>query len=188
MTTITESKIEGAWLINGVRHEDDRGWFQELFKLSTVREATGFDFKPVQINLSQSSRGVVRGIHFSIAPEGQAKYVTVMEGEIDDYLIDVRQGSATFGQWQRIRITAQLGNSVLLASNLAHAFQVVSQRATVCYAVSAEFNPAAEKAINPRCPDLAIKWDTRFPLVISPKDEFAPTLGEVSRTNLLPRL
>jgi dTDP-4-dehydrorhamnose 3,5-epimerase len=144
MTIITESEIAGAWIIEGTRHGDDRGWFQELFKKSTVKNATGFEFSPVQINVSHSVQGVVRGIHYSIAPEGQAKYVSVLDGEIDDYIIDVRQGSPTFGKWQRVRVTAALGNSVLLGSNLAHAFQVVSKSATVCYAVSAEFNPTAE--------------------------------------------
>lgn len=188
MTTFTESSIKGAWLVDPIRHGDDRGWFQELFKRSAVKNATGFEFSPVQINVSQSSQGVVRGIHYSIAPEGQAKYVSVLDGEIDDYIIDVREGSPTFGKWQRVRITAQQGNSVLLGSNLAHAFQVVSKMATVCYAVTAEFNPTAEKAINPFCPELAIAWDTSFPAVLSPKDEAAPLLREVLNSHLLPQM
>ena len=116
-------------------------------------------------------QGVVRGNHYSIAPEGQAKYVSVLDGEIDDYIIDVREGSPTFGQWQRIRVSATLGNSVLLGSNLAHAFQVISKEATVCYAVTAEFNPVAEISINPFCPHLATNWDDSFPTLLSPKDE-----------------
>jgi dTDP-4-dehydrorhamnose 3,5-epimerase len=188
MTTFTESSINGAWLIDPSRHGDDRGWFQELFKKSAVKNATGFEFSPVQINVSHSSQGVVRGIHYSIAPEGQAKYVSVLDGEIDDYIIDVREGSPTFGKWQRVRITAQQGNSVLLGSNLAHAFQVVSKMATVCYAVTAEFSPTAEKAINPFCPELAIAWDTSFPAMLSPKDEAAPHLSEQAARKELPHL
>lgn len=188
MTTFTESEISGAWAINAMRHGDDRGWFQELFKKTTVKNATGFDFSPVQINVSHSSQGVVRGIHYSIAPEGQAKYVSVLDGEIDDYIIDVRDGSPTFGQWQRIRLTADIGNSVLLGSNLAHAFQVVSPKATVCYAVTAEFNPDAEKAINPFCPQLAIDWNKSFPALLSPKDASAMNLNDQQVNGLLPHL
>lgn len=187
MTTFTESTINGAWIINAVRHRDERGWFQELFKLSTIRDATNFDFSPVQINVSHSAQGVVRGIHYSIAPQGQAKYVSVLHGEIDDYIIDVREGSPTFGKWQRVRVTAELGNSVLLGSNLAHAFQVISEEATVCYAVTAEFNPDAEKAINPQCTELAIEWENRFPLLLSSKDLAAPTFKEQEANFQLPR-
>ena len=186
MTTFTESTIKGAWIIEPVRHADERGWFQELFKFSTIKSATGLDFSPVQINVSHSSQGVVRGIHYSIAPEGQAKYVSVMKGEIDDYIIDVRPNSPTFGKWQRVRLTAERGNSVLLGSNLAHAFQAVSPEATVCYAVTAEFNQEAEKAINPFCPQLSIAWDSSLPTLLSPKDEAAPSLREQEIARLLP--
>jgi len=187
MTTFSESSIKGAWIIDPVRHSDDRGWFQELFKHSIVKNTTGIDFTPVQINVSHSTQGVVRGIHYSIAPEGQAKYVTALDGEIDDYIIDVRQDSPTFGQWQRVRLTAKEGKSVLLESNLAHAFHVVSQEATVCYAVTAEFNPVAELAINPFCPQLSITWNDSFPTLLSPKDEKAGTLTSQKDLNLLPR-
>jgi dTDP-4-dehydrorhamnose 3,5-epimerase len=186
MTIFTESTINGAWIVNPVRHGDDRGWFQELFKNSTVKEATGFNFSPVQINVSHSSQGVVRGIHYSIAQEGQAKYVSVIDGEIDDYIIDVRTGSPTFGQWQRVRLSSAIGNSVLLGSNLAHAFQAVSSRATVCYAVTAEFNPKSEKAINPFCPQLAIAWDSSIPALLSPTDKAAPSLEDQLRNSNLP--
>ena len=186
MTTFNESTINGAWIIDPVRHGDDRGWFQELFKYSTVKDATGFDFSPVQINVSHSSQGVVRGIHYSIAEQGQAKYISVIEGEIDDYIIDVRTGSPTFGQWQRVRLTSAIGNSVLLGSNLAHAFQAISPRATVCYAVTAEFNPKSEKAINPFCSQLAITWDPSIPALLSPTDKAAPSLEDQLRDSNLP--
>ena len=186
MTTFSESTIKGAWIIEAVRHGDDRGWFQELFKFSTVKNATGLEFTPVQINVSHSLQGVLRGIHYSIASEGQAKCVSVLAGEIDDYIIDIREGSPTFGQWQRVRLSADRGNSTLLGSNLAHAFHVVSPQATVCYAVTAEFNPEAEKAINPFCPELAIPWDPSFTALLSPKDEVAPSLSVQKSLNLLP--
>lgn len=186
MTQIVRSDIDGAWLINPIRHSDDRGWFQELFKHSAMRNLTGVDFKPLQINVSHSNQGVIRGIHYSVAPEGQAKYVSVMDGQIDDYIIDVRQGSPTFGKWQRVRLTAAKGEAVFLGMNLAHAFQVISNSATVCYAVSAEFNPDAEKAINPLCPSLDIQWDKAHPIVMSPKDQVAPTLEEQIAAGLIP--
>ena len=183
---IKESTIQNAWTIDPVRHGDDRGWFQEWFKKSNIQQQTGFLFEPVQINISHSSQGVVRGIHYSIAPEGQAKLVTVLTGEIDDYIIDIRPGSKTFGKWERVRLSASLGNSVLLGSNLAHAFQCLSKEARVCYAVSAEFNPEAEKAINPLCPTLDIQWNAIYPISLSPKDGTAPDLSAQRDASLLP--
>lgn len=185
---LSKSSIEGAWLIDPVRHGDERGWFQEWFRKSEIEKQIGFTFAPVQLNVSHSQQGVIRGIHYSVATEGQAKYVTAMSGEIDDYIIDVRPGSPTFGQWERVRLASTRGNSVLLSSNLAHAFQCVSAEATVCYAVSAEFNPEAEKAINPLCPTLNIVWEKNFPILLSPKDEAAPTLDQQKSAGLLPRL
>ena len=184
---IDESTIQNAWIIDPVRHGDNRGWFQEWFKKSEVQQQIGFSFDPVQINISHSLQGVVRGIHYSMAPKGQAKLVTVLDGEIDDYIIDIRPGSKTFGKWQRVRLSASLGNSVLLGSNLAHAFQCVSTEARVCYAVTAEFDLETEKAINPLCPILGIKWNGTFPILLSPKDEAAPNLIAQKDALLLPQ-
>jgi len=183
---ITPSSISGAWLIESKRFGDDRGWFQEWFKQSIVLQDTGFRFEPAQLNISHSSAGVIRGIHYSIAPKGQAKLVTVMSGVIDDYIIDIRPGSPTFGKWERVRLDAHSGHSALLGPHMAHAFQAISSEATVCYAVSAEFNPEAEKAINPFCPTLAIDWSTEVAPLLSPKDEAAPSLNEQLTAGLLP--
>ena len=185
---LSKSSIDGAWLIDPVRHGDERGWFQEWFKKSDIEKQIGFSFEPVQLNVSHSQQGVVRGIHYSVATEGQAKYVTAMSGELDDYIIDVRPGSPTFGQWERVRLSSTIGNSVLLGSNLAHAFQCVSAEATVCYAVSAEFNAESEKAINPLCPTLNIVWDKNFPISLSAKDNNAPFLDDQLLNGQLPIL
>jgi dTDP-4-dehydrorhamnose 3,5-epimerase len=185
---LSKSSIEGAWLIDPVRHEDERGWFQEWFKKSEVEKQIGFSFEPVQLNISHSQQGVVRGIHYSIAARGQAKLVTVLSGEIDDYAIDVRLGSPTFGKWKRLRISSDVGNSILLGPHLAHAFQCVSDEATVCYAVTAEFNPEEEKAINPLCPTINIEWNRDFPILLSPKDEAAPNLGQQKLAGRLPHI
>ena len=183
---ITPSEIDGAWLIEGRRFGDDRGWFQEWFKQSGIQTGTGFTFRPVQLNVSHSVAGVVRGIHYSIAPEGQAKFVTAMSGIIDDYIIDIRPSSPTFGTWQRVRLDSAVGNSVLLGPHMGHAFQAISAEATVCYAVTAEFNPDAEKAINPMCTTVGIQWDASLAPIISPKDEAAAGLDEQRASGLLP--
>jgi len=183
---ITPSSISGAWLIESRGFGDDRGWFQEWFTQSIVLQDTGFRFEPAQLNISHSSAGVIRGIHYSIAPQGQAKLVAFMSGVIHDYIIDIRPGSLTFGRWERVRLDAQSGHSALLGPHMAHAFQVISLDATVCYAVSAEFNPEAEKAINPFCSTLAITWNSEVEPLLSPKDVDAPSLYEQLNAGLLP--
>ena len=184
---VTALSIAGAWRVEPVRHADDRGWFQEWFKHSEFTVATGMSFVPVQLNVSHSVQGSIRGVHYSVAPQGQAKLITVMSGEIDDYVVDVRPDSSTYGQWERIRLSSTTGHSVILAADLAHTFQVISPMATVCYATTVEYNPSVEKAINPFCPTLNIEWNTEVPALLSPKDEAAPNLEEQRIAGLLPR-
>lgn len=183
---ISEIDIKDAWQIEPTRHRDDRGWFQEWYKHSSLLSLTGFDFAPVQANISHSSRGTIRGIHYSIAPAGQAKLVTVLAGEIDDYVIDIRPTSPTFGKWQRIRLSAENGCSVLLSSHLGHAFHALSDNTVVNYLVSAEYNPAAEHGITPMCPHLAIEWADTNSYLLAPKDEAAPDLLTQRTNGLLP--
>lgn len=175
---ITKLDIGGAYYIEAKRHADERGWFQEWFKKSELQKHIDFDFTPIQANISRSSKGVVRGIHYSIAPEGQAKLVTVMNGAIDDYVIDINPNSKKFGKWVRVHLTAQDGNAVLLPPHAGHAFQALTDNTVVCYLVTAEFNPTAEKGITPACPTLSIDWATDCRAVLSEKDKAAPNLLE----------
>ena len=140
----------------------------------------------MQANISHSSRGTIRGIHFSTAPQGQAKLVTVLNGEIDDYVIDIRPSSPTFGQWQRIRLSADNGCSVLLSAHLGHALHALVDNTVVSYLVTAEYNPTAEHGITPMCPYLAIDWADSGEYLLAPKDEQAPDLITQRDTGNLP--
>lgn len=184
----TPLDISGAWVIEGRRFTDERGWFQEWFKGSALEEATGYDFVPVQTNVSLSAAGVIRGIHYSVSPAGQGKLVTVMSGEIDDYVVDVRPSSPTYGQWRRVRLSSSLGNSVLLSPHLGHAFQALREETVVTYLVTTEFNPAMEKGVSPFCRDVGIIWDSTLGHSVSQKDENAPGLGAQRAAGLLPRV
>jgi len=183
---ITKLDIGGAYYIEAKRHADERGWFQEWFRTSDLQQHIDFDFTPVQANISNSKKGVVRGIHYSIAPEGQAKLVTVMHGSIDDYIIDLNPNSANFGKWTRVRLTSQDGNAVLLPPHVGHAFQSLSDDTLVCYLVTAEFNPDKELAINPHCESINILWDQSIPRIISQKDLQSPSLSQCQEQQLLP--
>lgn len=180
--------IEGAWVVDGRRFADDRGWFQEWFKQSAILETTGYDFRPVQANISRSAAGVIRGIHYSVAPQGQGKLVTVMSGVVDDYVVDIRPDSSTFGQWERVRLSSEEGNSLLLDPHLGHAFQALTNDAVVSYLVTAEFNPQAEKGITPFCPVVGIAWEPHRPESVSQKDLEAPDLQQQRDAGNLPGL
>ena len=184
---IVPLSISGTWLIKPKRFEDERGWFQEWFKHSTMLNETGFDFSPVQTNISRSAAGTIRGIHYSIAPEGQGKIVTVMSGTIDDVIIDISPSSPTFGKWEKIRLSAESGDSILIGPHLGHAFQALENNTTVSYLVTAEFNPAAEKGISPFCPILSVQWDTTLAPLVSQKDIDAPSLADQQKMGNLPR-
>lgn len=183
---VTQLDIAGAWHIKGNRIADDRGFFQEWYKFSALAEATGVVFNPVQANISRSSAGVIRGIHYSIASAGQGKLVTVMSGAIDDYVIDIRPSSPTFGQWRRVHLSSENGDALLIDPHLGHAFQALMPDTVVSYLVSAEFDPHQEKAITPFCPSLNIEWDIKSPAIVSEKDQRAQTLTAAARENCLP--
>ena len=178
--------VPGAWLLSSKKFEDDRGWFQEWFKHSHFTQQIGYNFVPVQANISYSGAGTIRGIHYSTATEGQGKLVTVMHGEIDDYAIDLNPSSPTFGKWSRVRLTSDNRRSLLLGPHMGHAFQALVPNTVVSYLVTAEFNPDAEKGITPFCPTIGIEWSTSCPPVVSPKDIEAPDLPTQQNAGNLP--
>ena len=103
---IRELAIADAWEITPVQWRDERGLFLESFRHDTLEEATGRPFALRQGNTSVSRRGVVRGIHFADTPPGQAKYVSVAHGAGIDFVVDIRVGSPTFGQWDSVLLDA----------------------------------------------------------------------------------
>lgn len=185
---ITKLDIGGAYYIEAKRHADERGWFQEWFKKTEIQKHIDFDFTPVQANISHSKKGAVRGIHYSIAPEGQAKLVTVMNGAINDYVIDINPNSLNFGKWTRVKLTSQDGNALLLPPHAGHAFQALTDNTTVCYLVTAEFSPSDEKGINPLCPTIDICWEDDAEMKLSDKDRSTPDLLTQRQLNQLPSL
>lgn len=149
-----EMKIQGAWLHTPVRHADQRGFFEEKFRISEIKSGLLDGFEVEQINLSVSNRGVIRGIHYSVAPSSQAKYISCPKGAIWDVVVDVRPDSPTFGQWDAVELSAINGNSVLISEGIGHAFMSLINGSTVVYSCSAEYVEDCDRTIHP--------FDTRF--------------------------
>ncbi len=119
---LTPLSIEGVWLAESPVWSDDRGFFREWFKSADVKNATGRDFGVEQANISLSSKGTVRGIHYSIVPRGQAKWITCVSGSIKDVIVDIRPDSKSFGQWIEVELRGESGKAVLISEGLGHGF------------------------------------------------------------------
>ncbi|MFD0003127.1 dTDP-4-dehydrorhamnose 3,5-epimerase [Streptomyces sp. NPDC127178] len=178
--------IEGAWALEPKVFPDDRGSFHEWYRGTEFREATGHDLSLAQANCSVSRRGVLRGVHFSDVPPGQAKYVTCVRGAILDVVVDIRVGSPTFGRWEALRLDDDSRHALFLAEGLGHAFMALTDDATVVYLCSTGYAPEREHGVNPLDPDLAIAWPEDIPPVLSPKDAQAPPLAQAREAGLLP--
>ena len=185
---IRELSIPDAYEITPKQFSDDRGVFLEWYRFDRLAEVIGHPLDLRQANTSVSKRGVVRGIHFADVPIGQAKYVTATRGAVLDFAIDIRVGSPTFGQWDSVLLDDQDRRAAYLAEGLGHAFVALTEDATVSYLVSDTYNPAAEHAINPLDPDIALAFQVdASDLLLSPKDTAAPSLVEARDAGILPR-
>lgn len=179
--------IPGAFEITPRQFSDSRGIFLESFRGDHLAEAIGHRMDIVQTNVSVSSRGTVRGVHFADVPPSQAKYVTALSGSFIDFVIDIRVGSPTFGQWESVLLDAVNRRAIYLAEGLGHAVCSLQDDSTVLYLCSAAYDPAREHGINPLDPDLALAMPKGLTALLSAKDEAAPSLKEAADQGLLPR-
>ena len=178
--------IEGLWEITPLQRPDDRGVFLEAFKADVLSEAIGHPFTLKQMNVSVSSAGTVRGIHFADVPVGQAKYVQCFTGAILDVVVDIRVGSPTFGQWDAIELDAVSRKALYISEGLGHAFCALTDDATVGYLCSEPYSPTREHGIHPLDATLALPWPEGSAALLSPKDADAPTLASALESSLLP--
>jgi dTDP-4-dehydrorhamnose 3,5-epimerase len=166
-------------------HADERGFAREWFTETAMADRR-VAFHVQQANLSYSVRNTIRGLHYSLAPQGQAKIVTCANGTFDDALVDVRVGSPTFGWAEIVTLREGDGRSVYLPQGVAHGFCVTSETATIVYLLSSVYQPDQEYGVDPRDPALAVPWDLNGKPVLSAKDAEAPSLAVRLEQGLLP--
>jgi dTDP-4-dehydrorhamnose 3,5-epimerase len=184
---ITSLEIEDVWVAESPIWSDDRGFFREWFKSEDIKNATGRDFGIEQANISLSSKGTLRGIHYSIAPRGQAKWITCVSGAIKDVIVDIRLKSPTFGKYVEVELRGDSGKAVLIGEGLGHGFIALADNTAVAYLVSTPFSPGNEFEINPLDEKIAINWGMQISdFKISDKDMKAPTLAERLSEGRLP--
>jgi dTDP-4-dehydrorhamnose 3,5-epimerase len=186
--TLRELSISGSYLVAHKVFPDDRGIFREWFR-SEEMVAIDNNFSVKQANFSKSKKNVIRGIHYSLAPSGQAKVVTCASGEIVDVLVDLRTGSPTYLNIEYIKLSEESGSVAYIPSGVGHGFFVESESASVVYLTSSTYSPEYEKAICPIDPDLAIKWPIPQGeiAIISGADQNAQKLMQAIESNQLPK-
>lgn len=184
---IRELNVADSYEVTPIVRGDDRGVFLEWYRHDVLESAVGHPLDLRQANTSVSKEGVVRGIHFADIPRGQAKYVTAVHGAVLDFVVDIRLGSPTFGQWDSVLLDTTDRRAIYLAEGLGHAFVALTENATVSYLVTDVYNAPAEHGINPLDPEIGLVFpiDTER-LLLSPKDVEAPSLAEAAELGLLP--
>ncbi len=184
---IRELSIPGAYEITPVMRPDDRGIFLEWYRHDLLQAEVGHALDLRQANLSVSKRGVFRGIHFADVPRGQAKYVIVAAGAAVDFVIDLRDGSPTFGKWDSVVLDTIDRRAVFLMEGLGHAFLSLMDDTTVVYLASDTFNSEREHAVQPLDEQIALQFPMPVDqIMFSPKDAVAPSLAESRAAGLLP--
>lgn len=185
---VRELKIPGAWEITPAIHGDSRGTFFEWLTDQGFSSFAGHRLDVRQANCSVSAAGVLRGLHFAELPPSQAKYVTCVRGAVFDVVVDIREGSPTFGQWDSVRLDDQDRRTVYISEGLAHGFLALQDNSTVMYLCSAEYSPQREHTIAATDPEIGVDWPLvdGAPPSLSDRDAAAPSFADVRASGLLP--
>ena len=176
-----QTALPGVLILEPRVFRDDRGYFLETWNGARYADL-GLPERFVQDNLSSSTRGVLRGLHYQ-HPNGQGKLVSVARGEVFDVAADIRPGSPSFGEWVGVSLSSENHRSLYIPPGFAHGFVVLSDDALFSYKCTEYYAPNCEASLIWNDPDLAIKWPEADPR-LSPKDLAAPRLRDVPRDRL----
>lgn len=176
---LVQTSIPGVVVIEPTVFRDERGWFMESFneegfrtELSKLGLSVSRPF--VQDNHSCSGKGVLRGLHYQLPPHAQGKLVRVTQGAAFDVAVDIREGSATFGQWVAVELSAINHKMLWIPEGFEHGFVALEAETHFLYKTTDYYSKACEGAIRWDDPDLAIRWPKSLQLIINQKDREAP--------------
>ena len=171
-----ETKLKGCFVLEPIIHEDERGYFFESFNHRDFCKAIGQDINFVQDNISFSKKGVLRGLHFQKGKHVQAKLVSVLEGEIQDVVVDLRKDSPTFGQYASIELSSVNKKQLFVPRGFAHGFLTLSKSAKVFYKCDNYYNKESEGGIIYNDPVFNVDWNIDSEsILLSERDKMLPT-------------
>lgn len=185
----TRTSIPDVIIIDPKVHRDARGYFVETFRADKLNEFLGFPLIFCQENESKSTYGVLRGLHYQLSPYNQTKLVRVLEGNVLDIAVDIREGSPTFGQHVAIELSGENKRQLLIPRGFAHGFVVLSETCTFSYKVDNYYNLECDRGIAFNDPVLNIDWIVPHEkLQLSAKDTKQPLFADADHFNFFDNL
>jgi dTDP-4-dehydrorhamnose 3,5-epimerase len=172
--TFTETPLEGAYVVEIERINDERGWFARSF-CSEEFEEHGLDPSVVQCNISfNHMRGTLRGMHYQEEPHAECKLVRCVRGAIYDVVVDLRADSPTYRTWYGVELTPENGRMLYVPKGLAHGFQTLADESEVFYQMSEVHVPSHARGVRWNDPAFGIRWPAAEERIISAKDQAYP--------------
>lgn len=173
---VEETYLKGCYVITPRVLEDTRGYFYESFNKNVFNQLTGIDINFVQDNVSKSSKGVLRGLHFQEGENAQAKLVKVLKGKVLDIAVDLRHGSETFGKSFSLVLDSEKHQQLFIPRGFAHGFHVLEDDTLFSYKCDNFYNVESESGILFNDKQLDIDWNISDEIILSEKDKVLPTL------------
>lgn len=174
---VTQTKIPDVLILEPSVYGDERGFFFESFNQQAFKKATNLDYQFVQDNHSRSAKNVLRGLHYQIE-QSQGKLVRVIQGEVFDVAVDIRNKSPTFGHWVGESLSAENKKMLWIPPGFAHGFVVLSDVAEFLYKTTDYYAPQYERCIIWNDPDLNIDWQINVDPSLSEKDKQGVRMSE----------
>jgi len=174
---VIDKDLRGLKVINPDRYEDNRGYFYELFQEERYNNED-IPTQYFQENLSRSEKGVVRGLHYQY-PQSQGKLVTVLNGSVMDYAVDIRTKSETYLEWEGVKLSEENGKQMYIPKGFAHGFIALEENTVFYYKCSNPYSPETEHTIHWQDETLEIDWPDMDEYKLSESDENAPDINDI---------
>ncbi|MDA9356670.1 dTDP-4-dehydrorhamnose 3,5-epimerase [Flavobacteriaceae bacterium] len=176
---LIKTMIDGLVVLKPTIYKDHRGYFMESYHQKNINKLLG-NVNFVQDNESESSRGVLRGLHFQKPPYAQAKLVRCLTGSVLDVVLDLRKDSKTYGCFETTLLSEENKNQLFIPKGFAHGFVVLSETAIFSYKVDNYYNPDSESGVLWNDLDLNIDWKiNKKEIIVSEKDKSLPTFNNI---------
>ena len=176
---LIKTTLDGLVVLKPTIFKDNRGYFMESYNQKNINKLLG-TVNFVQDNESESSRGVLRGLHFQKPPYAQAKLVRCLKGSVLDVVLDLRKDSKTYGIFETTLLTEENKKQLFIPKGFAHAFVVLSETAIFSYKVDNYYNPDSESGVLWNDLDLNIDWKiNKKEIIVSEKDKSLPTFNNI---------